>query len=52
MTDAFGTVAMVAMTPLVTIQIMGLSTVVSHQLARRRLRYHMGRVEDEILYFD
>ena len=52
MTDAFGTVAMVAMTPLVTIQIMGLSTVVNRQLARRRLRYHMGRVEDEILYFD
>ena len=52
MTDAFGTVAMVAMTPLVTIQLMGLSTVVNRQLARRRLRYHMGRVEDEILYFD
>lgn len=52
MTDAFGTVAMVAMTPLVTIQIMGLSTVVRRHLARRRLRYHMGRVEDEILYFD
>ena len=34
MTDAFGIVAMVAMTPLVTIQIMGLSTVVRHQLAR------------------
>ena len=52
MTDAFGIVAMVAMTPLVTIQIMGLSTVVRHQLARRRLRYHMDRVEDTVLYFD
>ena len=52
MRDAFGTVAMVAMTPLVTIQIMGLSAVVSRQLARRRLRYHMDRVEDQILYFD
>ena len=52
MTDAFGIVAMVAMTPLVTIQIRGLSTVVRHQLARRRLRYHMDRVEDTVLYFD
>ena len=52
MTDACGPVAMVAMTPLVTIQMMGLSAVVGHQLARRRLRYHMGRIEDEILYFD
>jgi len=52
MTDAFGIVAMVAMTPLVTIQIMGLSSVVRHQLARRRLRYHMERVEDMVLYFD
>ena len=52
MTDAFGIVAMVAMTPLVTIQIMGLSSVVRHKLARRRLRSRMERVEDMILYFD
>ena len=52
MTDAFGIVAMVAMTPLVTIQTMGLSSVIRHRLARRRLRYHMERVEDTMLYFD
>lgn len=52
MTDAFGIVAMVAMTPLVTIQVMGLSSMVRHQLARRRLRYRMERVEDMVLYFD
>ena len=43
MTDAFGIVAMVAMTPLVTIQVMGLSSVVRHKLARRRLRSRMDR---------
>ena len=52
MTDAFGIVAMVAMTPLVTIQIMGLSSVVRHSLARRRFRHRMEQVEDVILYFD
>lgn len=52
MTDAFGIVAMVAMTPLVTIQTMGLSSVVRHKLARRRLRSRMERVEDTVLYFD
>ena len=52
MTDAFGTVAMVAMTPLVTIQAMGLYSQIRHQLARRRLLYHMERVEDTVIYFD
>ena len=52
MTDAFGIVAMVAMTPLITIQVMGLSSQVRHHLARRRLRYHMERVQDVVVYFD
>ena len=52
MTDAFGTVAMVAMTPLVTIQAMGLYSQLRHKLARRRLLYHMERVEDTVIYFD
>ncbi len=51
MTDAFGIVAMVAMTPLVTIQTMGLASQLQHKLARRRLRYHMERVEDVVVYF-
>ncbi len=34
-TDAFGVVAMVAMTPLITIQVMGLASQISARLARR-----------------
>jgi len=45
-------VAMVAMTPLVTIQVMGLYSQIQHKMARRRLLYHMERVEDVVLYFD
>ena len=52
MTDAFGIVAMVAMTPLVTIQVMGLSSQVRHTLARRRLQSRLEQVEDVVLYFD
>ena len=52
MTDAFGIVAMVAMTPLVTIQTMGLYSQIQHALARRRLRYRVDRVEDAVVYFD
>ncbi len=52
MTDAFGIVAMVAMTPLVTIQVMGLSSQVSHRLALRRQRVRLERVEDSVAYFD
>ena len=51
MADAFGIVAMVAMTPLITIQVMGLASQIRHKLARRRLRYHMERVEDVVAYF-
>ena len=29
-----------------------LSTVIRRDLARRRLRYHMDRAEDTVLYFD
>ncbi|MDO4356343.1 MAG: DUF1538 family protein, partial [Clostridia bacterium] len=35
-TDAFGVVAMVAMTPLITIQILGVVYQVRQQLAKRR----------------
>lgn len=52
MSDAFGIVAMVAMTPLVTIQVMGLSSQVQHKLAVRRLRTRLERVEDTVAYFD
>ena len=52
MTDAFGIVAMVAMTPLVTIQVMGLGSRVAHQLALRRMRVRLERVDDVMVYFD
>ena len=52
MTDAFGIVAMVAMTPLVTIQLMGIGDQIRHQIARRQLRVRLERVEDVMVYFD
>ena len=52
MTDAFGLVAMVAMTPLVTIQLLGLAGRVRRKLARRALRSEIARAEDTILYYD
>ncbi len=52
MTDAFGLVAMVAMTPLVTIQLMGLAGRVRKRLAAEALRLEVARVEDVVLYFD
>jgi hypothetical protein len=52
MTDAFGIVAMVAMTPLVTIQLMGVGDKVRHSLARRHQRSHLERVEDVMVYFE
>ena len=52
MTDAFGLVAMVAMTPLVTIQLLGLAGRVRRKLARRALQAEIARAEDTILYYD
>lgn len=52
MTDAFGIVAMIAMTPLVTIQIMGLSSIVRHNIQIRKLHFHMEKVEDTVLFYD
>jgi len=52
MTDAFGIVAMVAMTPLVTIQVMGLGSQLAHRLSQRRMRVHLERVDDVMVYFD
>ncbi len=59
MTDAFGIVAMVAMTPLLTIQLLGLSDRI-HQYLEKRKRAGMEPVPareiwemaDDIVYFD
>lgn len=52
MTDAFGMVAMVAMTPLVTIQLLGLASKIRQHLERRNVPAFAEGVEDGILYFD
>ena len=52
MTDAFGLVAMVAMTPLVTIQLLGLAGRVRRKLAHDALRSELAKAENNILYYD
>ena len=50
--DAFGIVAMVAMTPLITIQLIGLYAQIKHRAQRRRTADRLSRVDDGILYYD
>ena len=52
MTDAFGVVALVAMTPLVTIQLLGLAGRVKKRLADDALRAELAKAEDCVLYYD
>ncbi len=52
MTDAFGIVAMVAMTPLITIQMMGLFTQLQERAKQRFIAVQLHQLEDDILYFD
>ncbi len=52
MTDAFGLVALVAMTPLMAIQLLGLAGRVKKRLADDALRAELARVEDRVLYYD
>ena len=52
MTDAFGLVAMVAMTPLITIQLLGVSSELRKRIAARQFEAYIGQAEDCILYYD
>lgn len=59
LTDAFGVVAMVAMTPLLTIQMLGMSSKLHRYLEKRRqpaeeqdLLTSVWELEDSIVYFD
>lgn len=52
MTDAFGIVAMVAMTPLITIQIMGLYGEVKRKRRLAKVHYELDQIEDGIVYYD
>ena len=52
LTDAFGIVAMVAMTPLLTIQMLGLAANIRKRIRKRKLIMQLKEVEDSIVYFD
>lgn len=52
MSDAFGIVAMVAMTPLLTIQILGFYSIAKKKIARKQIQISMERVPDQVVYFD
>lgn len=52
MTDAFGIVAMIAMAPLITIQILGLIERSKRARTIRKLHIEIGMVEDDIIFFD
>ncbi|MBQ7757819.1 MAG: DUF1538 domain-containing protein [Anaerotignum sp.] len=52
MTDAFGIVAMVAMTPLITIQMMGFITQMKERAKQHFIAVQLNQLEDDILYFD
>ncbi|MGN0430938.1 MAG: DUF1538 domain-containing protein [Lachnospiraceae bacterium] len=52
LTEAFGIVAMVAMTPLLTIQILGLADYIRRKIHKRKLTMSLQDVEDTILYFE
>lgn len=52
MTDAFGIVAMIAMTPLITIQLIGLYERRKHLHRIRKLHTELSAVADDIIFFD
>lgn len=52
MTDAFGVVAMVAMTPLITIQVMGLYSRVNQRRMRQKAHNELLQMENDIIYYD
>jgi len=52
MEDAFGVVAMVAMIPLITIQVLGLITVMKKKAARRIADRYLSTIDDSILYYE
>ncbi len=52
MTDAFGIVAMIAMTPLITIQTLGLFERRRHAKMIKKLHAEISAIEDDIIFFD
>lgn len=52
LTDAFGIVAMVAMTPLITIQSLGLVSEIRKHAKIKYIKNQFEQIEDVVLYFD
>lgn len=52
MTDAFGAVAMIAMTPMITIQVLGLRGSIMRKRMLKKAYDEFQQIEDDILYFD
>ncbi len=52
MTDAFGIVALIAMAPLITIQVLGLVERRQHARRVKRLHNEISNVKDDIVFFD
>lgn len=52
MEDAFGIVAMVAMTPLITLQLLGFHAEQKRKMQRRRLRKRLETMDDIVWYYD
>ena len=52
MTDAFGIIAMIAMTPLITIQILGLNERRRRALMIKKLHTEISMIKDDIIFFD
>lgn len=52
MTDAFGIVAMVAMAPLITIQVLGFSSNIKRRRRIQKARDEFMAIEDDIVYFE
>ncbi len=52
MTDAFGIVAMIAMTPLITIQILGLYERRSRAIRIKKFHTEISMLSDDIIFFD
>ncbi len=52
MTDAFGIVSMIAMTPLITIQILGLYERRNRARIIKKLHTEISMIEDDIIFFD
>lgn len=52
MLDAFGIVALIAMTPLITIQVLGLSGNIKRRRMLQRIHDEFSQIEDDIVYFE